>query len=138
MPDVQTLPLRLRPGADLRAALEAEIAARSIAAAFVASGIGSLGPVCLRFAGQKGAAPLAGNFELLTLAGTLAVNGSHLHASVSDAAGRVLGGHVARGCIVRTTVEVLLVVLPEWSLAREHDAATGFPELVVRPARRMT
>jgi len=130
---MQTLPLRLRPGADLRAALEAEIEARSIEAAFIASGIGSLGPACLRLAGRRDVVQIAGDTELLTLCGTLAVNGSHLHASVADATGRVLGGHVASGCIVRTTAEVLLLVLPEWSLSRERDAATGFPELVVRP-----
>jgi hypothetical protein len=33
---------------------------------------------------------------------------------------------------VRTTAEVLVVVLPGWSFARESDPATGFPELVIR------
>ncbi len=45
----------------------------------------------------------------------------------------VLGGHVAAGCIVRTTTEVLLALLSEWDFARELDAATGFYELVIRP-----
>jgi predicted DNA-binding protein with PD1-like motif len=52
--------------------------------------------------------------------------------SVSDASGRVLGGHVGYGNIVRTTAEILLVALADWSLTREHDPATGFNELVVR------
>jgi predicted DNA-binding protein with PD1-like motif len=39
---------------------------------------------------------------------------------------------VVAGCIVRTTAEVLLTLLPEWEFAREPDAATGFDELVVR------
>ncbi len=55
-----------------------------------------------------------------------------LHMSVATADGRVLGGHVAYGCTVRTTAEVLLLLLPEWSLSREPDALTGFSELVVR------
>ena len=42
-------------------------------------------------------------------------------------------GHVAAGCVVRTTAEVLLQLLPGWDFAREPDAATGFDELVVRP-----
>lgn len=46
----------------------------------------------------------------------------------------MLGGHVAAGCIVRTTAEVLLALLPEWDFAREPDAATGHDELVVRAA----
>jgi predicted DNA-binding protein with PD1-like motif len=52
--------------------------------------------------------------------------------SVSDSRGRVFGGHVGYGNTIRTTAEVLLALLQEWSLSREHDAATGFNELVVR------
>jgi predicted DNA-binding protein with PD1-like motif len=51
--------------------------------------------------------------------------------SVADSSGRVTGGHVARGCIVRTTAEVLLLLLSDWSFERELDPATGFAELVV-------
>jgi predicted DNA-binding protein with PD1-like motif len=51
-----------------------------------------------------------------------------------DATGRVLGGHVAYGCIVRTTAEVLIALLPDHRFDREPDPATGFEELVVRPA----
>jgi uncharacterized protein len=51
--------------------------------------------------------------------------------SVADSDGRVMGGHVAQGCIVRTTAEVLLLPLPEWSFTREPDSATGFAELVI-------
>jgi hypothetical protein len=54
--------------------------------------------------------------------------------AVSDAAGTVVGGHVAPGCIVRTTAEVLLVLLPQHRFSREPDAATGYAELVIRPA----
>jgi predicted DNA-binding protein with PD1-like motif len=32
---------------------------------------------------------------------------------------------------VRTTAEVLLLPLPEWSFNREFDPATGFAELVI-------
>lgn len=128
------LPLRLPPGVDLRTALDAELAARSQRAAFVISAVGSLEGARLRRAGAAEPYHLVGDLEILTLAGTLAVNGSHLHMSVADFAGRVSGGHVARGCIVRTTAEVLLLLLPEWSFDRELDPATGFAELVV--ARR--
>lgn len=39
---------------------------------------------------------------------------------------------MAPGCIVHTTAEVLLALLPEWEFAREHYALTGHDELVVR------
>lgn len=51
--------------------------------------------------------------------------------SVADATGRVIGGHVSQGCVVRTTAEVLVALLPEWAFSREPDAATGFDELVI-------
>lgn len=128
---VEALPLRLSPGTDLRAALEAECAARSYHAGFVISGIGSLSGARLRLAGAGAADHLRGDLEILTLAGTIAGNGSHLHMSVADSEGRVVGGHVAHGCIVRTTAEVLLVLLSDWSFNRELDPSTGFAELVV-------
>ncbi len=123
-------PLRLSPGADLKRSLEA----LDGAAGFVVAAIGSLDPVVLRYAGAAQATRLAGAFELLTLSGSLTRDGAHLHMSVADAEGRVRGGHVVYGCIVRTTAEVLVADLPGFSLSRESDAATGFRELVVRPA----
>jgi predicted DNA-binding protein with PD1-like motif len=128
---MEALPLRLKPGTDLRAALQAEVAARSYSAAFVISVVGSLNGARLRLAGVGDPDTLRGDFEILTLAGTVARNGAHLHMSVADARGRVLGGHVAHGCIVRTTAEVLLLLLSDWSFIREPDPATGFAELVV-------
>jgi predicted DNA-binding protein with PD1-like motif len=133
---LQTLPIRLLPGQDLRRALEAVVAERGCAAAFVLSGIGSLAPAILRFAGATELTTIVGDIEMLTLSGSVAAHGSHLHASVSDARGVVTGGHVAYGCTVRTTAEVLLALLPEWRFSREPDAATGYDELVVRPAAR--
>lgn len=128
------LPLRLQPGADLRAALQAAVAAERVSAAFVLTGIGSLRPARLRLAGAQQAIEVNGDVEILTLAGSIARNGPHLHMSVADAEGRVIGGHVVEGCIVRTTAEVLLALLPDWDFQREPDAATGFAELV--PGRR--
>ena len=130
---MKTLPLRLNPGDDLRAALSAALAAHGAEAAFVVSGIGSLRAARIRFAGREDVRHEIGDLEILTLSGTLGVAGAHLHASLSDADGRVFGGHVADGCIVRTTAEVLLALLPDVRFARERDAATGYAELVIRP-----
>ena len=130
---MKTLPLRFRPGDDLRAALEAALAEHGAAAAFVVAGIGSLREARLRFAGRDAPDHTVGDLEILTLAGTLGAGGAHLHACLSDADGRVFGGHVAPGCIVRTTAEILLAVLDDVAFAREPDPATGYAELVIRP-----
>ncbi|HEV7814439.1 MAG TPA: PPC domain-containing DNA-binding protein [Janthinobacterium sp.] len=130
---MQTLPLRLLPGQDVRAALQAVLAAQRIEAAFVLQGIGSLSVAQLRLAGASQATEWRGDLEILTLAGSLSPDGPHLHMSIADAGGRVRGGHVAAGCIVRTTAEVLLALLPAHRFSREADPASGFGELVVRP-----
>ncbi|QOF81572.1 PPC domain-containing DNA-binding protein [Variovorax sp. 38R] len=130
---MDTLVLRLQPGYDLRAALDAVLKQDGIGdAAFVVSGIGSLRGARIRFAGADTATRIEGDLEILTLAGTLSPDGSHLHLSVSDATGRVSGGHAAPGCVVRTTAEILVAVLPEWRFSREPDAQTGYAELVPR------
>src|ERR1700720_2354898 len=63
---VEALPLRLSSGADLRAALEAEFAARSQRAGFVISGVGSLSGARLRLAGAGEPVNLRGDLEILT------------------------------------------------------------------------
>jgi predicted DNA-binding protein with PD1-like motif len=126
------LPLRLHPGDDLRRAIEAAVAAQGQEAAFVVCGIGSLRPAVLRLAGAETSLHLDAEFEILTLSGSVAGpggGGSHLHLSLSDAEGRVLGGHAGHGCTVRTTAELLLMLLPDWRFTREPDAATGHAEL---------
>ena len=78
--------------------------------------------------GTETLAPL----ELLTLSGTLSLDGAHLHASVSDARGAVAGGHLMPGSLVRTTAEVVVALLPGWAFSRAVDGATGYRELVPR------
>ena len=135
MEAMKTLPIRLTPGQDLRAALEAAVLAQNCRAAFVLSGIGSLSTAGIRLAGAKQPTRFTESMEILTLSGTVAVNGdktaSHMHMAVSTAMGQVIGGHVAPGCLVITTAEVLLALLPEWQFTREPDAQTGYDELVV-------
>lgn len=120
--------LRLQPGADLRAALEGQ----GFVAACVLSAVGSFSRAMLRYAEADEGTALEGPLELLTLSGTLGRDGGHLHASVSNAQGQVRGGHVMPGCIVRTTAEVVLGLLPEWEFRRMPDAATGYQELLAR------
>jgi predicted DNA-binding protein with PD1-like motif len=127
---VNTLVLRLQPGEDLRDALEAAVTGHALSGAFVLAGVGSLSAARLRMAGADAPLQLDGDLEILTLSGSLANDGAHLHAALARADGSVLGGHVAPGCTVRTTVEVLLASLPQWQLSREPDARTGHAELV--------
>ncbi|MFN7123415.1 MAG: PPC domain-containing DNA-binding protein [Hydrogenophaga sp.] len=127
------LPIRLTPGTDLRRALEALPGSHGTDSAFVVAGIGSLVQASLRYADATDTTLIAGPLEILSLSGSLSAAGAHLHVSVSDASGHVLGGHLGHDSTVRTTAEVLLALLPHGTLTRAPDAATGFNELVVRP-----
>jgi predicted DNA-binding protein with PD1-like motif len=130
--------LRLAPGADLRLSLEAAFAdlatEHGIQAACIMSAVGSLSRAVLRYADKPGGSDINAPLELLMLSGTLSADGAHVHASVADEEGGVRGGHLMAGSIVRTTVEVVIALLPGWEFRRELDAATGFKELV--PTRR--
>lgn len=129
---MQLLPVRLSPGADLRRTLQDDAGSLNTDSAFVVAGIGSLVEASIRYAGESKETVLAGPLEILSLSGSLSPSGAHLHMSVSDASGRVYGGHVGYGNTIRTTAEILLAILPDGCLAREYDAETGFNELVVR------
>jgi len=125
------LALRLEPGTDLRLGLEALTRDRGWPAAFVVAGIGSLRVTALRLADAAEPTRLHEPVELLTLSGSLSPDGAHLHASVADAQGRVTGGHVAAGCEVRTTVELLIELLEQQAFTRAFDARTGYAELKI-------
>lgn len=128
--------LRLVPGDDLRLSLESAFADLSkqhgIQAACIMSAVGSLSRAVLRYADKPSGSDINAPVELLMLSGTLSPDGAHLHASVADEHGEVKGGHLMPGCIVRTTAEVVIALLPGWQFRRELDAATGFNELTAR------
>lgn len=128
--------VRLLPGDDLRPALEAVFAelarTHGVSAGCVVSAVGSLTQAVLRYAAEVEPTTTVAPLELVTLSGTLSPDGAHLHASVADAQGRVFGGHIVPGCMVRTTAEVVLALLPGWDFARVVDGATGHRELLPR------
>jgi predicted DNA-binding protein with PD1-like motif len=133
---MRVLPIRLSPGQDLRQALEGALAPEHAQAGWVLSGIGSLSVARLRLAGHTEITTLQGDLEILSLAGSLSLDGAHLHISVARASGQVIGGHLATGSLVRTTAEVLLGHLMDWRFQRRLDPATGSPELQITRRRQ--
>lgn len=125
--------LRLEPGEDLRAGLEAFVAEHDIVAAAVLTCVGSLRPARLRLAGGNEIAEIEGPLEIVSCVATLSKHGCHVHIAVADEQGRVSGGHLSTGSRVYTTAEIVLAELPHFEFRREPDAATGYRELVIRP-----
>lgn len=124
--------VRLRPGDDLRGALQAFAKARQLRAAFVITCVGSLREARLRLANHGDGTAVAGPLEIVSLVGTLSADGCHLHASVSNGEGRTSGGHLLEGCPVYTTAEVVIGEAEALRFERRTDSATSFPELEVK------
>ncbi|MBE9138782.1 DUF296 domain-containing protein [Nodosilinea sp. LEGE 07088] len=128
---MQTYCLRLLPGQDLKQSLDSFAQTQALEAGVMLTALGSLTQASLRFAAAAEATIIAGPLELLSLTGTLSRHGMHLHSAVADAQGRVYGGHLMPGCLIRTTAEIAIADLPHLRLHRQPDPHTGYRELVV-------
>lgn len=131
---LRTYALRLKPGQDLRRELLAFAEQHQLRASAILTGVGSLTTVSLRLANQPGPTQYKGHFEIVSLVGTLSINGSHLHLSVADSTGRTIGGHLVDGNLIYTTVELVIGEMPELDFRREPDPTYGYQELTVYPA----
>lgn len=128
---MHTFALRLSPNQDLKEELGAAASREGIQAGFILTGIGSLKQATLRFADQVAPCRLEQKFEIISLVGTLSLNGAHLHIALGDREGKVIGGHLLPGCIVYTTAEIVIGVTDEFTFLRRLDQQTGFRELEI-------
>lgn len=124
--------LRLKPGQDLQAVIVEAVATHHIEAGWIATAVGSLTHYNIRFANQPEGAAGEGHFEIVSLVGTLSINGNHLHLSISDSTGKTLGGHLLEGCKVYTTAEIVIHATDKYIFTREKDGTTPWEELQVR------
>ena len=122
---------RLSPGTDLKRALQEAVAAHGIKAATLSSCVGSLSVAHLRLASAQKTQSFDGPFEIVSLVGTLCRDGVHLHISLADAQGQVIGGHLLEGNIIHTTAEISLTLYEDINFSRPHDAETGYGELAI-------
>lgn len=125
--------LRLKPNQDLRQSLIAFTQEENINAGFILTAIGSLKQAKIRFANQSFSIELNNKYEILSLNGTLATTGIHLHIAIADQDGKTCGGHLDDGCIIYTTVEIVVGSIKEVTFIRTLDEQTGYHELQVMP-----
>jgi len=123
---------RLKPGEDLKAGIEKIVKADNIEAGWIATCVGSLTHYNIRFANKPDGTTGEGHFEIVSLAGTVSVYGSHLHLSISDSTGKIIGGHLLEGCNVYTTAEIVITATDKYSFTREKDGTTLWEELQVK------
>jgi len=123
--------IRLLPGQDLKQEIQRYAEEHQIEAGFVQTCVGSLTDWQLRFANQPAGTGESGHFEIVSLVGTVSIHGSHLHASLSDSTGRVVGGHLLDGNLVYTTAEIVIGESPGHRFRRAKDGTTPYEELQV-------
>ena len=128
---MNVFPVRLQPEQDLRIELETLYQKHQWAAAWIVTCVGSVQSVQLRMAGAKRTKTYKGPFEITSLVGTLCIDGGHLHTTVSDATGKVLGGHLGYGSLIYTTSEIVIGYSNHFHFQRKMDKKTGFKELMV-------
>jgi predicted DNA-binding protein with PD1-like motif len=128
---MKILPLRLKPSQDLRQSLKELARIQNIEAGFILTAIGSLQQAGIRFADREEITILHDKFEIISLNGTVANTGVHLHIAISDRHGKTIGGHLVDGCTIYTTAEIVIGISKEFRFLRTVDAQTGYLELEI-------
>jgi predicted DNA-binding protein with PD1-like motif len=129
---ITTYAFRLKPGDDLKAGIEKLIKENNIRAGWIATCVGSLTDYTIRFANQAEGTKGSGHFEIVSLVGTVSINGSHIHISISDSTGNTTGGHLMSGCKIYTTAEIVIQASDKFEFTREKDGSTPWEELQVK------
>ena len=131
MSSVTAHAFRLKPGQDLKQEIQKFVNEKQIKAGWISTCVGSLTLYNLRFANQAATASGAGHFEIVSLTGTVSISGSHLHMSISDSAGKTIGGHLTEGNLIYTTAEIVIQSSNNTEFKREKDGTTEWEELQV-------
>ncbi len=129
---MKTYVTRLTRGTDVRAGIEQFQKQCGIKAGLVIAAVGCVSAASIRLADGATAADYQQPFEIVSLSGTLSADGSHLHISLADEQGQVIGGHLNYGTVVNTTLELAIMDAgAEYTFSRCFDQATGYDELQV-------
>ena len=124
--------IRLLRGSDLKASIEKICLDENIDTAVVLSAVGCLYRVHIRLAKAIEEIEVEDGFEIVSLNGSISKGKAHLHISLADDIGNVFGGHLKDGCLVDTTVELVLGILEEYQSERSYDEKTGYDEIAFR------
>ena len=99
--------IHLDAGADVRRSLE-ELAHQEQAQGFVLSVVGNMAQATFACPGRSCPTVLSGELEIITLQGTIAPSGVHLHLSFSDGDCQVWGGHLEHGSLILKGADLLV------------------------------
>jgi len=123
---------RLKPKQDFKIELKQIVKEKNIAARVIICAVGSLVEANLRMAGSNTIKQVKGPLEIVSCTGTLSPNGIHVHLAVADADGCIVGGHLVAGCLIYTTIELVVLDLSTTkTFLRDLDIDTGCREIVI-------
>lgn len=123
--------LRVNPGDDLKVKIADFVKERKIKAGYIVTCVGSLKQATLRLSNRNETQTWKETFEIVSLTGTLSPDGNHLHMSIADKDGKVIGGHMMDGCIIYTTAEIIIGEANDLVFTRERDSVTTYKELKI-------
>ena len=130
---MKQLTFRLKPGEFLKENIEA--LTKDIKAGVLLSIVGGLENAVLRMAGSTPDNQIIkawpGPFEIVSGTGTISGEGSHIHISLSDKSGNVIGGHLKDGSKVMFTAEIIIGIFDDVIYKRVYNNETGFKELSI-------
>lgn len=124
---MKELAFRLKKGDDLRKNIEEKC--KDIDTAVVLSGVGCVYQANFRLAKALDYYKKEEDFEIVSLNGTISKGKAHIHITLADVKGNVIGGHLEEGCLINTTCEIVLGILEEYESLRSFDENTGYKEI---------
>ena len=124
--------IRLKKGEDLLTSIEKTAKDNNFNTLVILSAVGSVSSANIRLAKAIDFLNVEEDFEIVSLMGTISCGKAHLHISLSDEIGNVIGGHLCKGTIVNTTCELVLGILEEYESIRKFDDSTSYNEIEFR------
>lgn len=129
---MKTHAFRLHRGDDLRLKLEEYAQAHHIGAAALLTCVGCVSRARLRDASGVNIRSIDEHCEIVSATGTVGEERLHVHISLSREDLSTVGGHLAEGCIINTTAEVVLLEMEDLRFCAGFDPETGYDELEIR------
>ena len=123
---------RLRPHEDLKKSIVQFARDNHIKAGIVITCVGSLEQFNLRFANRQAGTSQKGHFEIVSAVGTFSDTASHIHVSVANGDGEIIGGHLLEENFIYTTAEIAVASLTDLEFDRQPDSTYGYHELLVK------
>lgn len=132
---------RLKPGEDLKRGIANYVDKHNLRAVSIVTAVGSLRQVNIRLATQRNGSISyffrdRDMFEIVSLVGTFEsyedkTPYGHVHISIADVSGNMVGGHLMKGCVIFTTAEITLIENRRIQFRRDWDKSTGYNELSI-------